>query len=383
MPFSPNTLIGLVVAVAAAAVNGASVEINADTAKDMASFKQFQAEYRTGGYVSDAEHASRFAVFRRNLKDIDQLNAEAAAEEGSTVVFAVGKFADLTLEEFQSKTQGKPKPGGTPDYPNTHVRKTPSGFQPPPAVDWREKGVVGDVRDQGDCGGCWAFSATETVESGWAMAGQPLVNLSVQEVVSCDKHSNWHCPDDDDCKNVDAGCDGGDPVFGVLFICNKTHGLATEQNYPYKSGKGGHTGKCATPNKPTDVPCTGFSWGNIPCDKGKCSAQNEDMLKANVAFYGPAAVSVNAGGNGWQHYKNGVYPASKCPGQVNKLDHAVQLVGYGIDGTTNAPFWLVRNSWASDWGEGGYIRLAYGTNTCGVTDQPLFADFPGKPYEHL
>ena len=100
-------------------------------------------------------------------------------------------------------------------------------------MDWRSKaGVVSAVKDQGQCGGCWAFSATEEVESMSVLAGMSPTEYSVQEVVSCDRKDNRHCPDDDDCKNVDAGCDGGDPVFGILFICNKTKGLATESQYP-------------------------------------------------------------------------------------------------------------------------------------------------------
>jgi len=121
--------------------------------------------------------------------------------------------------------------------------------------------------------------------------------------------------------------------------------------------------------------CHGFSWATKGCDQGSCNGQDEELLKANVAAYGPVAVSVDAE-KGWQSYKKGVMPAKLCsPNKANSLDHAVQLVGYGTD--NGQDYWTVRNSWNTDWGEDGYIRLARGDgiNACGVADQPLFADF--------
>ena len=205
-----------------------------------------------------------------------------------------------------------------------------------------------------------------------ALAGHPLEVLSVQEVTSCDRHERWHCPNDDDCRNPDAGCNGGDPVFGALYACNVSHGLALESEYPTTSSRSGKTGKCREPRSKVPLRCkgTGYSWAASPCDKGKCHGRDENMLKANLAAYGPAAISVDAGGRGWQSYKRGIMPERDCKSAaVNKLDHAVQLVGYGEG------YWTVRNSWAEDWGEKGYIRFPFGTNACGLADQPFFVDF--------
>lgn len=208
-----------------------------------------------------------------------------------------------------------------------------------------------------------------------AIAGLPLQELSVQELTSCDRKTNWHCPDDDDCRNVDAGCNGGDPVFGSLYICNVTHGLSSEADYPFKSGKSGKTESCEKPSTPpVKMGCTGFSWAVPPCDKGQCANQNETLLMANLAAYGPAAISVDAAGNGWQNYKSGIMPNMHCKGAgVAKLDHAVQLVGYGSE--AGEKYWVVRNSWNTDWGEDGFIRFHVGDNACGLADQPFFVDF--------
>lgn len=347
--------------------------LSPESTQDWKQFCAFTEQY-SSAYATHDEAWKRFGVFSSNLRVAEQLQFEADSEN-AMVEFGVTKFSDWTSEEFRAwAAPGKP---GIPDYPATYVRKPPSNFTVPASFDWRSKqGVIGAVRDQGACGNCWAFSATEEVESMYVMAGNDPVVLSVQEVTSCDKHDNWHCPDDDDCKNVDAGCNGGDPVFGILYICNKTHGLATEENYPFKSGKQGKTGQCLTKSQSpqTSVKCSGFSWGLPPCDKGNCKGMDEKLLMANIAAYGPAAISVDAASNAWQTYKKGIMPANKCKsGAAGKLDHAVQLVGYGSDGGQN--YWTVRNSWAADWGEKGFIRLPFGDNSCGLADQPVFPNF--------
>ena len=221
-------------------------------------FCAFAAAYRRNFTRDEAER--RFHVFATNVDAAAQLQAEADAS-GDDVEFGITKFSDLTPSEFRSRLMAQP----TPDYPATYIRKPPAGFRPPSAFDWRAKGAVGKVRDQGECGNCWAFAAVEEVESMGFIAGHmPLEALSVQQVTSCDRHERWRCPDDDACRDVDAGCQGGDPVFGALYVCNVSHGLAREASYPTTSSRSGKTGKCLTGRAEVDIPCRGFSWAAPP-----------------------------------------------------------------------------------------------------------------------
>lgn len=111
---------------------------------------------------------------------------------------------------------------------------------------------------------------------------------------------------------------------------------------------------------------SGFTYATKPCDSGQCKNQDEDALATALANKGPVSVCVNAGGNGWQNYRSGIY-TKKCSGAASKLDHCVQLVGYDKSGST--PYWIVRNSWNTDWGINGYMHLEMGSNACGVADE--------------
>ena len=158
----------------------------------------------------------------------------------------------------------------------------------------------------------------------------------------------------DNCNGMDAGCNGGDPAFGILYICNVSMGLASEAAYPFTSGKKGTTGKCSKKESkhPITTNCHGYSWGTKGCDAGGCKGQDEELMKANVAAYGPVAVSVDAE-KGWQSYKKGVMPAKLCaPSGANSLDHAVQLVGYGTRrrSTRAAPRGSLHEGRSTGWG---------------------------------
>merc|ERR1712107_411245 len=112
---------------------------------------------------------------------------------------------------------------------------------------------------------------------------------------------------------------------------------------------------------------TGYKYAIPPCRSGACKNQRESDLKAALHVHGPLSVCVNA--NTWDTYTHGIY-SEKCPGASDDLDHCVQLVGY--DTTGSQPYWKVRNSWAADWGEKGYIRLPMGENACGIADEAMF-----------
>jgi len=223
----------------------------------------------------------------------------------------------------------------------------------PDAFDWSTKGATSPVKDQGQCGSCWAFSATETIESAVYMATKQLPpNLAPQQIVSCD--------------STDAGCNGGNPVTAYQYV-EKAGGLDVESDYPYTSGKSEQTGTCQWSGK-KKVKVTDWKYAIKPCQSGDCKGQDEDGLKAALIAHGPLSIVVNA--QVWNSYSSGVL-TEECPGAMDDLDHAVQLVGYDTTGST--PYWKVRNSWATVWGEEGFIRLPMGQNSCGLANLVTYA----------
>jgi len=217
----------------------------------------------------------------------------------------------------------------------------------PDAIDWTAKGATTAVKDQGQCGSCWAFSTTEGVESAvFRLTGKLPAPLSTEELVSCDK--------------IDGGCDGGDLPTAVRYL--KKHGMASASDYPDRSSKSGRTGHC-TWNDQRVARVSGMSYAVPQCKHGHCAA-DERKLAAAVAKFGPLSICVNSGDGqpgDWAKYKSGVWD-KECEPKASFMDHCVQLVGYNKSG--NEPYWKVRNSWGTDWGESGFIRLPYGKNAC-------------------
>jgi len=221
----------------------------------------------------------------------------------------------------------------------------------PDSLDWSAKGATTEVKDQGNCGSCWAYSATEGIEAGLYMTTGQVMKLSNQQIVSCDKS--------------DDGCDGGDLPTAFQYV-QQNGGIDLQSDYPDTSSSSGRDGKCKKKaNKVVKV--TDYQYAVAPCEGGACKNQKESDMKAALNTYGPLSVCVNA--NDWDDYTKGVY-TKKCSGSYNSLDHCVQLVGY--DTTASTPYWKVRNSWASDWGENGFIRLPMGKNACGIADEAMY-----------
>jgi len=215
-----------------------------------------------------------------------------------------------------------------------------SPHAPPAKFDWRPSGVVTPVKDQAQCGSCWAFSVTENIESVWMIKQNIKVAdfkpLAPQQIVDCD--------------TSDEGCNGGFPATAYQYI-ESAGGLETEAAYPYK----GVDGSCAFNKADVESTISNFKYATTKGD--------ETTLKTNLATVSPLSICVDAAN--WQDYSSGVMGAWECC-WFCQLDHCVQLVGY--DTTASTPFYIVRNSWASDWGEQGFIRLAMGDNACGLTD---------------
>lgn len=223
----------------------------------------------------------------------------------------------------------------------------------PDVVDWS---AHTPVKDQGVCGSCWAFSATEGIEAAVFMATGSSPTLSAQQIISCDKTDA-------------AGCDGGDIPSALDYVI-AAGGIASEKDYPETSMNTGDTGTCKTAASATVV--TGYKYAVPPCDGGKCDSQDEDSLAAALAKFGPISICVNSGDSHWEFYESGMWPPAShpdCKSDWDLIDHCVQLVGY--DKTASPPYWRVRNSWGSEWGEAGFIRLPMGQNACGIADEAI------------
>jgi len=223
----------------------------------------------------------------------------------------------------------------------------------PTTWDWRHENAVTPVKDQQQCGSCWAFSTTENFESMTFLAGYPIPTLGPQQIVDCDPQSQ--------------GCGGGWTYWAFEYLLS-AGGQETEANYPYTA----QDGTCAFDKTKIAATLTNFTFATDPCESGTCPTQ-DDLLRQKLHDVGPLSICVNAAT--WSDWMGlAPIPASECPGDADDLDHCVQLVGY------NWPqnYWIVRNSWNTDWGIAGYIYLQTGGNTCGLGDVVTFADVPKK-----
>jgi len=219
------------------------------------------------------------------------------------------------------------------DYP-VLPQLTNSKRQLPAAFDWNSKGVVTGVYNQGACGSCWAFSTTENIESMWAIAGGGLKSLSMQQLVDC-------------AGNGDGGCNGGNPPWTYPYV--EAKGLDDYSCYPYT----GTTDACAY--KSTCIGAKISNWGYIT------TTDNEGYMMDWIYQYGPPSVCVDA--QYWQYYTGGIITAN-CG---TTIDHCVQITGWAtIDGIMA---WVVRNSWGTSFGYGGYLYIEIGGDICEIGNE--------------
>jgi len=307
----------------AAAVSAAT--ISGDV---MSAFLDFQKTYDKS--YSDVEFSKRLAIFSDNLERVNKLNADHILI-GGEAVHGVTKFSDLTPEEFKAMYLTYVPRNETVQRPRLELDGSLGSV-----VDWRAKGAVTAVKDQGQCGSCWAFSATEAIESYFFLKTGQLVELSPQQITSCDK--------------VDGGCNGGWPYRAYQYV-KTAGGMERASDYPYTSGTG-NTGVCKFDSSKVVSGSRLNSYTSIQ--------QSESQLQVALNN-GPASVCVAA--DAFQSYRGGILRS--CPGSI---DHCVQAVGYDSDNQ----YWIVRNSWNTNWGEDGYIRIAMGQNLCQISEDATF-----------
>jgi cathepsin L len=293
-------------------------------------FEKFVQDFEKA-YETAEEKATRYGIFKENRVYIKKMN-----EENTDVTFDVNQFADLTHDEFaEMYIGGGVKPelkqvwAGVP-YLGRHEY---SGAELPESVDWVAKGAVSPVKNQGQCGSCWSFSSTGSLEGAWEIATGKLESLSEQQLVDCSK------------KEGNQGCNGG--LMDNAFTYWKTAGVCTEESYPY-TAKGDPT--CKASSCKLAIPEGGVV-GFKDVDKDDTKSLMEAVAK------GPVSIAIEADKGAFQFYKTGVLSAT-CGTQ---LDHGVLLVGYGTE--NGKDYWKVKNSWGEVWGEKGYILLGRGKST--------------------
>ncbi|XP_037072414.1 putative cysteine proteinase CG12163 isoform X2 [Pollicipes pollicipes] len=304
----------------------------------LAKFAAFVRQYNRT-YPSSAEYRRRMQVFADNMEHARNFQRM----ERGTARYGITKFSDMTVEEFRATRLGlglsRPRPAPAGAFRQPAV--IPDIADMPASFDWRDKGAVTAVKDQGQCGSCWAFSVTGNVEGQYFIKHKKLLSFSEQELVDCDTD--------------DHGCQGGWPDQAYKFI-EFLGGLEQEKDYPYEA----RNGQCRLNKTDLVVKLTGS------LDLPKNEADIQKWLFAN----GPVSIGVNA--NPLMFYQGGIIDVWSFLCRASAIDHGVLLVGFGEHDypvvNKKKPFWIVKNSWGGNWGEQGYFRLFRGSDECGVQD---------------
>jgi len=303
-------------------------------------WEKFKVTYKKN-HLTSQEHDFRKRIFANNLKFIETHNAEHAIGL-HTYTVGINKFADMTNEEFSKQFMGYKAPAV--DIPESKIDA--SDYPLPDAIDWRDYNLVTPVKNQGQCGSCWAFSTTGTIEGAHARRTGKLVSLSEQQLV--------------DCVRANSGCYGGFPFKALEYVIKKG-GIDTEASYPYEQ----RLGPCRF-DKFEDK----NNIGAHVADAKKISKGDEQDLKKAVGMYGPVSIAIDASHYSFQLYQSGIYSEPYC--NPYYMEHAVLAVGYGSEDGND--YWIVKNSWGADWGDEGYIKMARNQNNmCGVATMACYA----------
>eukprot|EP01090_Pellita_catalonica_P008281 TRINITY_DN18_c0_g1_i3.p1 TRINITY_DN18_c0_g1~~TRINITY_DN18_c0_g1_i3.p1 ORF type:complete len:352 (+),score=66.50 TRINITY_DN18_c0_g1_i3:56-1057(+) len=284
---------------------------------------------------------ARFQIFKKNAEFIAAHNAD----ESKTYKVALNKFADLTGEEYASIYLGfrgeyEPKLSLKPVVVHPEI---------PTSVDWRKEGAVTHIKNQGQCGSCWSFSATGSTEGSHKIAGNTLVSLSEQQLVDCSgSYGNM-------------GCNGGlmDDAFKYIMAAP---GLESESEYPYTASDG----TCHFASSEVKAKIIGYH---------DITSGSEVDLYTHIANVSPISVAIDASHSSFQFYSSGVYYEPAC--SATQLDHGVLAVGYGVDGSKD--YYIVKNSWGTDWGMNGYIWMSRNrNNNCGIATSASYPCTAGQ-----
>lgn len=289
-------------------------------------YNDFLIKFNKTYFIDDT--IERFLIFHNNSLEVYKHNSEL-----NNYHLKINHLADYHLNEYRKLLGYSPM-----KYQSQNCILNNQNI--PDSIDWRQKNVVTSVKNQGQCGSCWSFSTIGAIEGAFAIKYHKLINFSEQQLIDCDSENH--------------GCQGGDMELAFDYLQN--HNLCSLTNYNYQA---------------SDDQCL-YQQGcsNGPELKGYCQVEinNEYELKKAVAQQ-PVSVAIEANNLHFQLYSSGIFSYQKCG---NKLDHGVLVVGYGTE--NNQDYWIIKNSWGSNWGENGYIRIARNTNLdgglCGISLEP-------------
>ena len=345
-------------------------------------FVHFQNKFNKH-YANVTELEHRFSIFQKNILHIIQHNANTS----NSFILGINQFSDLTQQEFKTTfasgyisykqtivptftpTTFYPSYSSTSTYPSTYpstssfrktttydnfdsygcklfsIQHTSNAESLPIIMDWRELGAVTKVKDQGQCGSCWTFSATGAVEGAWYISTDQLIDLSEQELVDCATGAVYGSQ----------GCNGGQMEGAYKFIIK--YGQCSYTDYPYTE----HDEKC---KKCEQIVSISSCYDVTP---------NDQLALTTAVSKQPVAVAIEADSRYFQSYTGGILDAESCG---TNLDHGVLIVGYGEE--QGKKYYIVKNSWGDTWGENGYIRIARSDkqNDAGICGIAMSASFP-------
>lgn len=285
------------------------------------------------------------------MRNIEQLNAHRTLRTDGAARYGITQFADLTHDEFRDtmltkrRNQRVQRPRAVPISVLVQPRKPRAISELPAYVNWMDAGRVSPVRNQGSCGACWAHSVIETIESMVAIQYNmtaPVRSLSVQQMI--------------DCAGTNHGCAGGDTCNLLQWLVLNDVPIAGERQYPLTGSQ-----------RPCSVQQAQLAIDPVRVRSFTCEqlVGHEDRMVEYLATTGPLTAAVNA--IGWQYYVGGIIQ-HHCDGEsMQRLNHAVQIVGYDRRG--KVPYFIVRNSWGDNFGDRGLVRIEMGSNMCGIALQ--------------
>eukprot|EP00746_Dinoflagellata_sp_MGD_P003680 gnl/MRDRNA2_/MRDRNA2_107118_c0_seq1.p1 gnl/MRDRNA2_/MRDRNA2_107118_c0~~gnl/MRDRNA2_/MRDRNA2_107118_c0_seq1.p1 ORF type:complete len:349 (+),score=66.17 gnl/MRDRNA2_/MRDRNA2_107118_c0_seq1:103-1149(+) len=312
------------------------VNVSSTDPSVISKFEEFVSKFGRK-YESAEVRLERLGIFAENLVRMEEFRA---AEPVDGAIYShLTPFADVSLSEFKAM-QGLRKASSTMVSPahTSSVASSSMNIDIPKSWDWRKKGAVTRVKNQGSCGSCWSFAAAANVEGVNFVKNGKLIELSEQELVDCDKK-----------EGRNNGCMGGLPEWAFEDLAASGEGFVGYEDYPYK----GREFHCNVSKAEEKV----FVGGALNI------SANETEMQIALMQHGPIAVGVNA--VKMQFYFGGISSAWLC--DPDGVDHGVTLVGWGESSWTGTPYWIIKNSWGSSWGsEHGYYFLERNKGACGV-----------------